>query len=79
MRMQFRLEVYVYRRWTGFICHKPICHYWAVDYFHCFFNEMLKLLNHSSHIVRIEKDWKYRLKDSDDLLVELIEKSDAFH
>ena len=40
---------------------------------------MLKLLNHSSHTVRIEKDWKYRLKDSDDLLVELIEKSDAFN
>ena len=54
MRIHFILEVYVYRRiftkskfklydlflWTGFFMLKVICHYWVVDYFNCYFNQI---------------------------------------
>ena len=42
--------------WTGFTCHKVICHYWAADYFQCYLNEVSKSLSHSCYILSIGKD-----------------------
>ena len=42
-----------------------------------YLNQTPKLVNHSSYILKVEKDWQNRLGYSDDLLVNLIEKSDT--
>ena len=41
---------------TRFTCHRVIFHYWTIDYFHCYFNQMTKPLRHSSFTLSIEKD-----------------------
>ena len=64
---------------TRFTCHRVIFHYWTIDYFHCYFNQMTKPLRHSSFTLSIEKDWEYKFNYSDDLLVDLIEKSKTFN
>ena len=79
IRIQFILEVSVYRRrlwnknfklygpvlWTKLACFKIMCCFWAVDYFHCYLNQMPKQLIHSSYILKTKKDWKYWLNYSE--------------
>ena len=55
MRIQLVLEVYAYRQklyikiklygpflWTDLKCIQVLCHYWAENYFHSYFNQMPK-------------------------------------
>ena len=87
MGIQFIVEVYVCKNWkktlyglflwTGFTYFKVLCYHWAIDYFHCYLNQITRPLSSSSHILRIEKDWEYLLDYSNDLLIQLIEKSDT--
>ena len=64
---------------TGFIFLKVICYYWAVDFFHCYFNQMPKSLSYGSYFLMIEKDCENRLNYLDASLSELIEKSDILN
>ena len=87
MGIQFIVEVYVCKNWkkklyglflwTGFTYFKVLCYHWAIDYFHCYLNQITRPLSSSSYILRIEKDWEYLLDYSNDLLIQLIEKSDT--
>lgn len=93
IRIQFILEVSVYRQrlwnknfklygpvlWTKLACFKIMCCFWAVDYFHCYLNQMPKQLIHSSYILKTKKDWEYWLNYSVDLSIELFETFDALN
>ena len=41
--------------WTGLTCLQVLCHYWAVDYFYIYLNQVPKPPSHSPYIFRIKK------------------------